>query len=144
MPIVNPGKDLTEGEEEFLRCAGLDTYLLVRLARFGFDVTFYPFLVACGTVLPIYQSCKNQDEAVQGGYLSLTINVVPDGDKRMVWILVFTILLYLYIMRRLWFEWEVFIKLRHSFLANGDTSFHKSPTYLRTYRNTVMVERVPR
>lgn len=38
VPLTNPGKDLSEGEQELLRCAGLDTYLLVRLARFGFDV----------------------------------------------------------------------------------------------------------
>ena len=29
IPITNPGKDLTDGEKELLRCAGLDTYLLV-------------------------------------------------------------------------------------------------------------------
>jgi len=39
VPTENPGKILTEGEQELLKCAGLDTYLLIRLARFGFDVT---------------------------------------------------------------------------------------------------------
>ena len=30
VPIGNLGRDLTDGEQELLRCAGLDTYLLVR------------------------------------------------------------------------------------------------------------------
>ncbi|KAL7529314.1 hypothetical protein ACHAXR_002895 [Thalassiosira sp. AJA248-18] len=142
--LTNPGKDLTEGEKELLRCAGLDTYLLVRLARFGFDVTCYPFLSACVTILPIYHSCTDQSSTADDGYLNLTINRIPEGSGKMIWILVFTILLYLYIMRRLWLEWEVFIKLRHSFLSNGDKSFHKSPTYLQKFRNTCIVECVPK
>ena len=173
MDLANPGMDLTDGEKELLRCAGLDTYLLIRLARFGFDVTFYPFWTACVVVLPIYYSCNDQASVYDDGYLSLTINRVPDGSKKLIWIAVFTMLLYLFIMRRLWIEWEgmncfellridnrdttltpdnnlilflpkqVFIKLRHSFLTNGDTSFHKRLTYLRKYRNTCMVECVP-
>lgn len=104
--LVNPGKNLTEGEEELLRCAGLDTYLLVRLARFGFDVTYYPFLFSCVAVLPIYYSCKDHVDAPEDRYISLTINSIPAGSLKIVWIFVFTILLYLYIMRRLWLEWE--------------------------------------
>ena len=41
-------------------------------------------------------------------------------------------------------RYAVFIKLRHSFLVDGDKSFHKSPLYLKKYRNTCMVERVPK
>jgi len=143
LPTENLGMDLTASEQEFLRRAGLETYLLVRLARFGFDVTFYPFFVAVVTILPIYESCRSENPSVNG-YLALTINIVPSGDRRIIGVVVFTAMLYLYIMRRLWYEWEVFIQLRHSFLANGDTSFYTSPTYLRTYRNTCMVECVPK
>ncbi|KAL7553133.1 hypothetical protein ACHAWF_016395 [Thalassiosira exigua] len=140
--IENPGKELTEGDEEFLRCAGLDTYLLVRLARFGFDVTWYPFLSALVVVYPIYYS-SNRDPAKQGEYLTLTLNEVSNGSGNIIWIIVFTILLYFYVMRRLWLEWEVFIKLRHNFLANGDTSFQSNGEYRRKYRNTCIVECVP-
>ncbi len=38
---------------------------------------------------------------------------------------------------------EIFIKLRHSFLANGDENFHDVPTYLQKFRNSCIVECVP-
>ncbi len=105
LPTENLGMDLTASEQEFLRRAGLETYLLVRLARFGFDVTFYPFFVAVVTILPIYESCRSENPSVNG-YLALTINIVPSGDRRIIGVVVFAAMLYLYIMRRLWYEWE--------------------------------------
>lgn len=51
--------------------------------------------------------------------------------------------LYIYVLRRLWVEWEVFIKLRYGYLMNGDGSFDQRPTYMRKFRNSVMVECVP-
>ena len=108
--------------------------------RFGFDVTCYPFLSACVVILPIYLSETGGEDDF---YLSLTIEVIPNRSPKMIWLVVFTILLYIYIMRRLWLEWEVFIKLRHNFLAEGDTSFHRRRTYLKKYRNTCLVECVP-
>ena len=104
--LPSPGKELEEGEKELLRCAGLDTYLLVRSARFGFDVTFYPFLVSCVAVLPIYKVHDVEAGGTGNAYFNLTIEAIPNGSKTMIWIVVITILLYIYIMRRLWIEWE--------------------------------------
>jgi hypothetical protein len=105
-PLPGPGKELEEGEKELLRCAGLDTYLLVRSARFGFDVTFYPFLISCVAILPVYKYHDAADAGASNAYFNLTIESVPNGSKTMIWIVVFTILLYIYILRRLWIEWE--------------------------------------
>jgi hypothetical protein len=104
--LPSPGKELEEGEKELLRCAGLDTYLLVRSARFGFDVTFYPFLVSCVAVLPVYKVHDVEAGGTGNAYFNLTIEAIPNGSNTMIWIVVITILLYIYIMRRLWIEWE--------------------------------------
>eukprot|EP00804_Cyclotella_cryptica_P027495 CCRYP_007468-RA/>CCRYP_007468-RA protein AED:0.19 eAED:0.19 QI:569/1/1/1/0.22/0.4/10/1187/437 len=149
---------LRPAEEELLRCAGLDTYLLIRFARFGFDVCFYPFLFACVTVIPIYISCipgsvlfldANGEMVASAsvlidGFFSLTINRIESGSSKMYGIIVCTFFLYFFVLRRLWLEWEVFIKLRHRFLSNGDQNFHDNPTYLKKFRNTVVVECVPK
>jgi hypothetical protein len=150
---------LTPAEEELLRCAGLDTYLMIRFARFGFDVCFYPFLFACATVFPIYLSCDIdkifQIECESGevlasansvidGFFSLTINRIPPGSRKMYWVIAFNFFLYFFVLRRLWLEWEIIIKLRHRFLSNGDENFHKNPTYLMKYRKSVIVECVPK
>ena len=149
---------LTQPEEELLRCAGLDTYLMIRFARFGFDVCFYPFLFACATVFPVYFSCDIEKifQGVNGGeviasatgvidgFFSLTINRIPKGSWKMYWIVVFNFFLYFFVLRRLWLEWEIIIKLRHRFLSNGDENFHNNPTYLKKYRNSVIVECVPK
>ncbi|KAL7522570.1 hypothetical protein ACHAWX_007265 [Stephanocyclus meneghinianus] len=135
---------LSPAEEELLRCAGLDTYLLIRFARFGFDVCFYPFLFACVTVIPVYITCvpRSLFQAANGeimasatilidGFFSLTINRIEPGSSKMYWIIVFTFFLYFFVLRRLWLEWEIFIKLRHRFLSNGDQNFHDNPIYLK-------------
>eukprot|EP00957_Ditylum_brightwellii_P191446 14575996-Ditylum_brightwellii.AAC.1 len=41
-------------EAKLLKYAGLDSYLMIRFVRFGFDCTFYPFLLAVATLIPIY------------------------------------------------------------------------------------------
>lgn len=104
--VDNPGKDLTESESEFLRCAGLETYLLVRMARFGFDVTFYPYMFALVAVLPVYYSCVADENNTPDTYFLLNVNIVPPRDNRMIVVVVSTGLLYLFILRRLWCEWE--------------------------------------
>jgi hypothetical protein len=106
------GKELSGGEKELLRCAGLDTYLLIRFARFGFNATFYPFCAAFVFVLPLYHysmtNAKNTliPVEVEVGYLSLTINSIPDGSNVIAWIVLLTAFLYLHILRMLWIEWE--------------------------------------
>ena len=105
--VAQPGKDLTAGDVELLRCAGFDTFLLIRLARFGFDVTCYPFLFSCVAILPIYWTSPNKAGAIDDDYLSMTINRVEDGSYKLALIMVFQAFLYAYILRRLWIEWEV-------------------------------------
>lgn len=139
--------------EELLRCAGLDTYLMIRFARFGFDVCFYPFMFSCATVFPIYITCDQEElkkyfqtgefissaSNIIDGFFSLTINRIPPGSFKMYWIVAFTFFLYFFVLRRLWLEWEIIIKLRHRFLFEGDQNFHNNPTYLRKYvSNTIM------
>ena len=113
---------LSPSEHELLRCAGLDTYLMIRFARFGFDVCFYPFCFACVTVLPVYLSVDTEsifkDETTEDGsissatvlidgFFSLTINRIKEGSHKMIWILLFNMILYLFVLRRLWVEWSV-------------------------------------
>ena len=136
-----------------MRCAGLDTYLMIRFARFGFDVCFYPFVFSCVTVFPIYITCDQEQlkeyfhagefissaSNIIDGFFSLTINRIPPGSFKMYWIVAFTFCLYFFVLRRLWLEWEIIIKLRHRFLYEGDQNFHDNPTYLKKYvSDTVM------
>jgi len=47
--------NLTIEESVLLRSVGLDAFVMLRFIRFGFDITFYPFLCMCGiasNVLP--------------------------------------------------------------------------------------------
>mmetsp|Transcript_26962 Transcript_26962/g.56923 ORF Transcript_26962/g.56923 Transcript_26962/m.56923 type:complete len:1388 (-) Transcript_26962:191-4354(-) len=138
-----PGRDIPCAEKELLRCVGLDTYMMIRSARFCYDATFYPFLIACVTVVPIYLSYQQDEDR---GYLTLTIIRIPAGDSSGTFgaVLAVTAILYLYVMRRLWWEWEVFIKLRYHFIMEGDDSLDQRPAYRKKYRNTCMVECVPK
>lgn len=132
---------LTEPEKELLHFVGLDIYLLIRFARFGFDVTYYPFLVACVAVLPVYYSAA--EGSSRNNYLSNTINGIENGS-RLIWVvLVFSVVFFLYVLRRLWIEWEVFIQLRHQFLACGTRHFYHNNSIQRKYQKTCIVECVP-
>ena len=132
---------LTEPEKELLHFVGLDIYLLIRFARLGFDVTYYPFLVACIAVLPVYYSAAEGSSS--NHYLSNTINSIENGS-RLIWVvLVFSVVFFLYVLRRLWIEWEVFIKLRHEFLACGTRHFYHNNSIQRKYQKTCIVECVP-
>lgn len=137
--LTSVGKELSGGEQELLRCAGLDMYLLIRFARFGFNATFYPFCAAFVFVLPVYHSMTNATNPlipveIDAGYLSLTINRIPDGSKAIAWIVLLTIFLYLYILRMLWIEWEgkngfwsqIYSPLVLSWVSQQLNSFRKS------------------
>ena len=117
MHVAQPGRDLTAVDVELLRCAGFDTFLLIRLARFGFDVTCYPFLFACVAILPIYWTSPSKAGAIDNGYLSMTIDRVEDGSYKLALIMVFQAFLYAYILRRLWIEWEV--RCHRAFSSTG-------------------------
>ena len=132
---------LTEPEKELLHFVGLDIYLLIRFARFGFDVSYYPFLVACIAVLPVYSSAAEGSSWKR--YLSNSINNIQNGSN-LIWVaVVFSVAFFLYVLRRLWVEWEVFIQLRHNFLANGAQHFHCNNVVKQKYRKTCIVESVP-
>jgi hypothetical protein len=131
---------LTEPEEELLRCVGLDTYLLLRFARLGFDVTYYPFLVAVVAVLPVYYSAA--PDSAKNRYLSLTLADIENGSRLIPVVVVFSVAYFFFILRRLWIEWEIFIQLRHSFLARGAQHFLNDANQQK-YRKTCIVECVP-
>ena len=57
-------------------------------------------------MLPVYKVHDVEAGGTGNAYFNLTIEAIPNGSKTMIWIVVITILLYIYIMRRLWIEWE--------------------------------------
>ena len=131
---------LTEPEQELLRCVGLDIYLLLRFARLGFDATYYPFLVSCVTILPVYYAAA-PDSTTR--FLSLTINDMENGS-RLIWVVVvFSVAFFFYVLRRLWIEWEIFIQLRHNFLAHGARHFRDIDRKQQKYQKTCIVECIP-
>jgi hypothetical protein len=131
---------LTEPEKELLYFVGLDIYLLIRFARFGFDVTYYPFFVACVSVLPVYYFAA--EDPSRNNYISNTINSIESGSKLIWVVLIFSVAFFLYVLRRLWIEWEIFIQLRHDFLAHGTRRFHNN-SIKQKYQKTCIVECVP-
>lgn len=137
----NDDISLTEPEKELLHFVGLDIYLLIRFARLGFDVTYYPFLISCIAVLPVYYTAAK--DSSRNNYLSNTINSIENGS-RLIWVvLVFSCLFIFFVLRRLWVEWEVFIQLRHDYLARGTRSFYHNNSIKRKYQRTCIVECVP-
>ena len=137
----NDDISLTEPEKELLHFVGLDIYLLIRFARLGFDVTYYPFLVACVAVLPVYYTAANGSP--RNNYLSNTINSLENGSQLIWVVMVFSCVFIFYVLRRLWIEWEVFIQLRHNFLACGTRAFYDNNSIQRKYQRTCIVECVP-
>ena len=132
---------LTEPEQELLHFVGLDIYLLIRFTRLGFDVTYYPFLVACVAVLPVYYVAAK--DSSNNNYLSNTINNIENGNGSIWVVVVFSVAFFLYVLRRLWIEWEIFIQLRHDFLARGTRYHSHSSSIKEKYQKTCMVECVP-
>lgn len=151
---------LSPSEKELLRCIGLDSYVMIRFIRFGFDITFYPFLLACVTLVPTYYTNDYDpftgdyqpsdgdngfSTSVTNGYFRITINRLEAGSNRMWVVWAWTIGFYVYVLRRWWVEWMTFVVLRRDFLANGDpdTVKENSLESLKQYRNTCLVEYIP-
>ncbi len=159
-------RPLSASDVELLRCIGLDTFVMIRFLRFCFDVTFFPFVLACIILFPSYAYNNFQETGTIAtqteGYFLVTINrLEPSSNK--LWICWgYTFFYILYILRRLWIEWETFLPLRFDFLANGDVenekpaennNNYKSRTvtapqndvqlHLEQYRNSCMVEYIP-
>jgi hypothetical protein len=128
---------LSKEQRELLRIVGLDAFMTLRFLRFGFDVTFWPLLLACAMLIPIY---KTGAGGLTGWY-SITVQNLREQSPRLWALCVFSFLQYGYVLRRIWIEWEMFLPLRYDFLERGD--FHKEG-YQEQYRNSCLVEYVPR
>eukprot|EP00563_Minutocellus_polymorphus_P011366 CAMPEP_0181061736 /NCGR_PEP_ID=MMETSP1070-20121207/22691_1 /TAXON_ID=265543 /ORGANISM="Minutocellus polymorphus, Strain NH13" /LENGTH=1460 /DNA_ID=CAMNT_0023141733 /DNA_START=161 /DNA_END=4540 /DNA_ORIENTATION=+ len=130
---VTRKRPLTLSDQELLRCIGLDTFVMIRFLRFGFDVTFYPFIAACFFLMPTYRTTgwdgspvdSESEPTVVKGYFSITMNALPPGSNRLWVCWGFAFVYFFWVLRRLWMEWETFISLRFDFLANGDVEVEK-------------------
>ena len=130
---VTKKRPLTLSDQELLRCIGLDTFVMLRFLRFGFDVTFYPFIAACFFLMPVYRTTgwdgspvdSESEPTVVDGYFSITMNALPPGSDRLWVCWGFAFVFFFWVLRRLWIEWETFISLRFDFLANGDVEVEK-------------------
>lgn len=130
-------RKLSREEQELLRCVGLDTFMTLRFLKFGFDVSFWPFLVSLVTLFPVFAA--GEAEGIHG-YFRTTI-LANDNPTHLWVVLIFGYVHFAYILRRIWIEWEVFLPLRYDFLENGD--FNQSK-YKEQHRKTCVVEYVPR
>ena len=131
-------RPLTKEQRELLRCIGLDLFMVLQFLRFGFRISFLPFVLSLFTLLPLY---RTGDGIAQVGFFSVTVLAVEeDGSWRYVVVTMFVILQYLYMLRQLWVLWEIFLPLRFDFLENGD---FKDDKYKEQYRETCVVENIP-
>ena len=163
-------RPLSVSDSELLRCIGLDTFVMIRFLRFCFDITFYPFILACIVLFPTYaynnfqgeiESGENMVKTQTDGYFLLTINRLEPTSKKLWICWGYSILYLLFILRRVWIEWETFLPLRFDFLANGDVENEKpiknknynsrnvvepqkdAQLHLEQYRNSCLVEYIP-
>jgi hypothetical protein len=59
-------------------------------------------------------------EIQTGGYFRFTMNRLPPSSDK-IWVSFgYSVIFILFILRRLWVEWETFVALRFDFMANGD------------------------
>jgi len=156
VPILLP-LEPTETDRELLRCIGLDSYVMIRFLRFGFETQFWSFVAACIVLIPTYYTNDYDGEFYKDetggfstttttGYFRITINRL-ENDSPKIWVVwAFAIVYFLAILRRLWVEWVVFVDLREDFLANGDPDATKEddPESLKQFRNSCVIEYVPR
>jgi hypothetical protein len=95
-------RPLSYEDAELLRCIGLDSFIMIRFLRFGFEVCVIFFVIACLVLLPTYFSSDytglntstnsstsdqpNGDNLtiVTYGYYSVTIDRVEPGSFRLV------------------------------------------------------------
>jgi len=139
-------RPLDISDQELLRCVGLDTFVMLRFVRFGFDVSFYPFLLGCFILIPVYftNDYSGTIDTPTDGYFRITMQRLEPTSPRHWVCALFAMCLYGFVLRRLWIEWEAFIPLRFDFLANGDTDItRRDAINLNQYRTSCMVESVP-
>jgi len=166
-------RPLTESDAELLRCIGLDTFVMIRFLRFCFDVTWYPFLLSVMVLVPTYygneyDGVEYTDEGIRvetqtDQYFRYTMNRLQPGSPKLWVPFGFMACFVMFLLRRLWIEWETFIVLRFDFMANGDVeaeedNMHSSfnfksravvspkddvQLHLEQYRNSCLVEYIP-
>jgi hypothetical protein len=150
--VASGKRPLSISDQELLRCIGLDAYVMIRFLRFGFDTSFYPFLAACLFLFPTYYNSPYEGELggddggeaiVTDGYFQFTMNRLAPGSVRLWIAFGFSIVFFLFILRRLWVEWETFIELRFNFLANGDVEADEGG-YGMTYGQNSVKEKIRR
>eukprot|EP00977_Amphora_coffeiformis_P017341 scaffold5566_cov154-Amphora_coffeaeformis.AAC.1 len=131
-------RPLSAEQQELLRCIGVDAFMTLRFLVLGYHVSFYPLLLSLVTLIPLYKTAKG---CLEKGFFSATVVSLEGGTGRLWLVVLFAFLFYLYILRRIWIEWEIFLPLRHDFLKNGDFSRGK---YGEQYRKTCLVEYIPK
>eukprot|EP00569_Conticribra_weissflogii_P002247 CAMPEP_0171330718 /NCGR_PEP_ID=MMETSP0878-20121228/2205_1 /TAXON_ID=67004 /ORGANISM="Thalassiosira weissflogii, Strain CCMP1336" /LENGTH=799 /DNA_ID=CAMNT_0011831089 /DNA_START=263 /DNA_END=2662 /DNA_ORIENTATION=+ len=122
-------------DSETLRCVGLDSYMFLRLLRFGARLT------ALGTglsiiLIPIYSTGTARGNSTEG-FNKLTLARVEHGDKRMAITVVAWYIFIGFILRELHNEWKSFALLRQQYLARGDEDVPKE------FRYSILCEQVP-
>mmetsp|Transcript_12363 Transcript_12363/g.36314 ORF Transcript_12363/g.36314 Transcript_12363/m.36314 type:complete len:636 (-) Transcript_12363:2073-3980(-) len=155
LPLLKPAP-IPESDRKLLRCIGLDSYVMIRFLRLGFEVTFYPFLFFCVTLIPLYHTSDYEGDfaidekgafltTVVNGYYSITINHLEAGSQKLWAVCVISMLYYKFVFRRLWVEWKVFVEFRKDFQAQGDPDAVKEDDgeSLRQYQNSCLVEYIP-
>ena len=120
-------RPLSKEQAEVLRCVGLDGFMMLRFLQFGFAIAFWPLLMACIVLIPTYKT-GNGGEI---GYFSVTVTNVIDESGKLWLIVLYGYLQIVFILRRLWVEWELFLPLRNDFLERGDFVHNKYEDQVR-------------
>ena len=70
---------LSDREKELLRLIGLDSYSFIRYLRFGFNISFYPFIVSAMILIPLYSS----EPTSLSSFSALTIQNLPTASQKL-------------------------------------------------------------
>uniref|UniRef100_A0A7S4UK91 CSC1/OSCA1-like 7TM region domain-containing protein n=1 Tax=Ditylum brightwellii TaxID=49249 RepID=A0A7S4UK91_9STRA len=149
-------------EAKLLKYAGLDSYLMIRFVRFGFDCTFYPFLLAVATLIPIYytdvafNNIVDESVATESlnesktadrieGYFRFTINRLEPGSLKLWAVWVYGVLFIIVMLIRWYEELRLFELLREDFLIDGDFDswVEDDEESLKQFRHSCLVESIP-
>ena len=130
-------RPLSKEQAELLRCVGLDGFVLLQFLKFGFAISFWPMLFACIVLIPTYRSGSGE----QIGFFSVTVTNIGDDSAKLWLVLIYGYIQILFVLRRMWVEWEIFLPLRNDFLEKGDFTHTK---YQNQYRKSCLVEYVPK
>lgn len=143
-------RNLNPAEKELLRCVGLDTFVMLRFLQFGFDVSFYSSLVGCIMLVPMYYVDNYEGMATEGGsgvatvgYYQITMNKLKPKSSNFWVVWIYAIAFFVFVLWRLYIEWEIFIVLRFDFLAANKCFVGMDEIKMEQYRNSCLVEYIP-